>query len=110
MDYIKVAKISDFEKSTWKAIKVFAKNIGIFKRQDGTFYSMEISCKHQQANLLINGIPPSEKTIKCYRHGWEYDLETGKCLTSPDGYFDLRFYETKIEVEDIYISTTPKPK
>jgi nitrite reductase/ring-hydroxylating ferredoxin subunit len=107
MDFIKAAKIEDLNNVDYKVVKILAKNIGIFKRQDGTYYAMEISCKHQQANLLTNGMPKKGSIIKCHRHGWEYDLSTGKCLTHPEGYADLRFYDLKIENDFIYISTSP---
>ncbi|QAR33541.1 Rieske (2Fe-2S) protein [Geovibrio thiophilus] len=110
MDFIKAAKTEDFTGTSWKAVKILAKNIGIFKRDDGSFYAMEISCKHQQANLLTNGLPKSGSVIKCHRHGWEYDLSTGRCLTHPDGYSDLRFYELKVENGAIFISAAPLPK
>ncbi len=110
MDFIKAAKTEDFSGTSWKSVKILAKNIGIFKREDGSFYAMEISCKHQQANLLANGLPKSGSIIKCTRHGWEYDLATGRCLTHPDGHADLRFYGTKVEEGVIFISAAPLPK
>jgi nitrite reductase/ring-hydroxylating ferredoxin subunit len=108
MDFIKAAKISDFETCDYKVLKILAKNIGVFKKTDGSFCAMEVNCKHQQANLLVNGLPKNGRIIKCHRHGWEYDLDTGKCLSQPDGYSDLRFYELKVENGFIYVSPTPK--
>lgn len=110
MDFIKAAKIEDFDSTDHKTVKILAKNIGIFKREDGSFYAMEISCKHQQANLLAGGMPKKGNIIKCSRHGWEYDISTGKCLTHPEGYADLRFYDLKIDNGYVCISTAPLPK
>lgn len=110
MTFIKAATKNDFETQSYKVLSILAKKIGLFKREDGSFYAMEVTCKHQKANLLHNGLPKKGKIIKCYRHGWEYDLETGKCLNQDNAYADLRFFDVKIEGDTIYVSSDPLPK
>jgi nitrite reductase/ring-hydroxylating ferredoxin subunit len=107
MAFIKAGTTADLKKNNYKVLSIFAKKIGLFKKDDGSFYAIEVTCKHQKANLLQNGMPKDTKVIKCYRHGWEYDLETGKCLSNDNEYSNLRFFDVKIENDIIYISSEP---
>lgn len=107
MTFIKAASVNEFETTTYKVLNILAKKIGLFKKDDGSFYAMEVTCKHQKANLLHNGLPKNGKIVKCYRHGWEYDLETGKCLTHDNEYSNLRFFEVKIEGDTLFVSAEP---
>ncbi len=103
MDFIKVAVIGDFQSKSLKSLSILGKRVGIFKRDDGSFYAIETGCKHQNADLLTGKVKSGVAT--CPRHGWEYDLETGECKNhdSPR----LRQYAVKIEGNDIKISLTP---
>lgn len=103
MDYIKIAKINEFENDNIRSFSVMGKKVGIIKRTDGSFYAIEIGCKHQGADLSVGEISGTIAT--CYRHGWKYDLESGKCLTNVSP--DLKKYQLRIENEEILISITP---
>ena len=104
MAFIKAVKSEYFESNSYKVMSILAKKIGIIKKEDGTFYAIEVNCKHQGANLLQNGLPKNGKKVKCHRHGWLYDLETGKCLTEDNPYSDLKMFDLKVEGEWIYIN------
>lgn len=103
MDYIRLAKISDFKDKYIKSFAVLGKKIGIIRRRDNSLYAIEVSCKHQGADLTREPIEGGVAT--CYRHQWKYDLETGKCLNheSPS----LRKHDLQIRGEDVYISLHP---
>jgi nitrite reductase/ring-hydroxylating ferredoxin subunit len=103
MNFIKIAKVKDFTSTSIKSFRVLGKFVGIFKEKDGSFRAMEVSCKHQGADLTAGDISGSIAT--CHRHGWQYDLVTGKCLTNPSP--DLRRYDVQVEGDDIMVSLTP---
>ena len=103
MDFIKVAKVSDFDKKRIKSIRIIGKPIAIIKESNGNFYAVEASCKHQNADLTKGKIIGNLAT--CQRHGWKYDLKTGQCLNHDSA--PLRHYDLKIDGEDIYISIHP---
>jgi nitrite reductase/ring-hydroxylating ferredoxin subunit len=103
MEFIKVAVINDFETKEMKSLSVLGKKVGVFKRDDGSFYAIETGCKHQGADLLKGKIEFGRVT--CPRHGWEYDLETGECTNNDST--KLRKYAVKIEGNDIKISIRP---
>ncbi len=104
MDYITVAKVSDFEKKSIISYSILGKKVGVIRRKDGSFYAIEVSCKHQGADLTAGTIVGNIAT--CYRHQWKYDLETGECINheSPP----LRRYDLKIENNKIMVSLTPQ--
>ncbi len=102
-DYIAIGKICDFEKKNIRSYSIMGKKVGVIKRNDGSFYAIEVSCKHQGADLTAGKI---ENNIAiCHRHQWKYNLETGECLNheSPP----LRRYDLKIEDDTIKVSLTP---
>jgi len=103
MNYLKLATTDEFENIKVKSLSVVGKKIGIFKREDGSFYAMEIGCKHQGADITKGSI--SNNIATCPRHGWQYNLETGECLNrdSPK----LRKHELIIEGNDIKVSLIP---
>jgi nitrite reductase (NADH) small subunit len=103
MNFIKVADTSEFATKRFKCFRYLAKTIAIFKTGEGEFYAIEADCKHQNANLLVSGLKGD--VVTCARHGWQYNMVTGECLT--EAWAALRKYPLKIEGTAIYVS--PKP-
>lgn len=103
MDFIKIAKVNDFEDKHIKSYTIMGKKVGVVRESDGNFYAIEVGCKHQGADLTEGKIEGSIAT--CPRHQWKYDLVSGKCINheSPE----LRRYDLKIEDENIFISLRP---
>jgi len=103
MDFVKAATIDELKDKTHKVIKLMSRPVGIIKRDDGTFFGIEASCKHQGADLLADyrggGI------AVCPRHKWKYDLERGKCVNHDS--LPLKKYQVKIEGNDILVSMLP---
>jgi len=64
----------------------------------GQFFAVENFCPHRGAPLA-EGIL-CEYTVECILHGWEFDVRTGKCLTTDA---DIRAYEVEIEDGQINI-------
>lgn len=103
MDYIKVAKVNDFEDKHIKSYSIMGKKIGVVREDNGTFFAVEVGCKHQSADLTegkIDGL-----VVTCPRHHWMYNLATGKCLNHDS--VDLRRHALKIEDGNIFISLLP---
>ena len=84
-------------------IKLVGRPVGIIKRDDGTFFGIESSCKHQGADLLADY--RGGTMAVCPRHKWEYDLETGRCLNHDS--LPLRKYEVKLKGGDVLVSMLP---
>ena len=103
MTYIKVAKVEEFEIKKIKSLSILGKKIGIIKREDGSFYAIEVGCKHQGADITKGNL--RNNTATCPRHKWKYNLETGECLNHESQ--KLRKYDLKIVGNDIKISLEP---
>jgi nitrite reductase (NADH) small subunit/3-phenylpropionate/trans-cinnamate dioxygenase ferredoxin subunit len=69
----------------------------------GQFFAVENFCPHRGAPLA-DGIL-CEYTVECILHGWEFEVRTGKCLTTDA---DIRAYEVEIEDGQINILIDPK--
>ena len=46
---------------------------------NGEFYATENFCPHKGAPLTDGTL--CEHVIECDRHGWQFDVRTGECLT-----------------------------
>ncbi len=103
MDYVKVAKVTDFDEVAMRSYRILARHVGVFKEEDGSFYAIETGCKHANANLL--GGKRDGDVVTCPMHGWKYNLKTGACVWGTGA--SLRRYALKIEDGCIYISCFP---
>lgn len=106
MDYVKLAKVSDFDRVSRRSYRLLAKPVGVFKNPDGSFYAMEVGCKHEHADLTegrMNG-----EVVTCPWHGWQYNLKTGECVRGSGA--GLRRHGLRIEGEDIYVTLRPLPE
>ncbi len=103
-NFIKVARLDDFHKKNYVCISYRSKWIAVIKAQDGSFYAIEANCKHQNANLLVNGL--RGEIVTCPRHGWKYNMRTGECLS--ESWAHLRKFALKIVDEYIYVATDPR--
>ena len=46
-------------------------------------YVFERFCPHRRADLAVFGTIEGT-TLTCHLHGWQFDLESGRCLTADD--------------------------
>ncbi len=103
MEFVRIAKVSDFDSARMKTFRVLARPVAVIKEPDGAFRAIEMSCKHQNADLSGGRMHDGEVT--CPWHGWKYDLSTGECLWG--GEARLRPYRVKVEDGAIYLSLRP---
>ena len=103
MDFVKAGTLDEFKDTSHKVIKLIGRPVGIIKREDGSFFGIEASCKHQGADLLADY--RGGRIAVCPRHKWQYDLETGECINHDS--LPLRKYVVKVEGSDILVSLQP---
>ncbi len=60
---------------------------------DGTFHACASGCTHSAPCPLGEGSLEG-RIVTCWVHGWQYDLATGECLTSPEA--PLTIFEVQI--------------
>jgi len=102
--FVKVGTISEFTGRRFRTVSLLGKRVAVFSDPDGSFRAIEVTCKHQGADLTTGEIRGDEVT--CSRHGWRYDLRTGACL-SPGGP-SLRRHAVEIRGDEIRVSLTPE--
>jgi nitrite reductase/ring-hydroxylating ferredoxin subunit len=103
MDYVKVATQGEFANATHKVVRLVGRLVGLIKREDGSFFAVEASCKHQGADLLSDY--RGGRVATCPRHQWQYDLETGQCLNHDS--LPLRRYGVRLDGDDILVTLLP---
>jgi nitrite reductase/ring-hydroxylating ferredoxin subunit len=101
---VKVARLSELDRAPLTAVTLLGKRVAIRLREDGTITALEMSCKHQGADLTAGVIDAG--AVTCPRHGWRYDLETGECLNQPLSP-PLRRHAVRVEGEDVLVSLRP---
>ena len=102
--FVFVGYRDDFSQKKVLTVRLMGKPVSVFQRNDGTFYSREMSCKHQGADLSMS--PVSGGKVTCSRHGWQYDLATGRCVNrdSPP----LREHAVEVEGDAVFVSLFPQ--
>src|SRR3989338_9544230 len=97
--FIQIATVSELKGKSYKTFRFLTKSFAVFPEPTGGFYAMEVNCKHQNANLLAT--PCKGDIVTCSRHGWQFNLRTGACLTQP--WARLRRIPIQIVGEEIWV-------
>ena len=102
--FVFVGYTDDFENNSMITVRLVGKPVAVFKQKDGAYFAREMSCKHQGADLSKS--PISGSKVTCVRHGWQYDLATGKCLNrdSPP----LREHTVAVGQGAVFVALFPK--
>lgn len=100
--FVFVAFVDDFRTKSSISVRIMGKPVAVFKK-DAAFFAREMGCKHQGADLST--MPMKNGIVTCQRHGWQYDLATGRC-TSHDSP-PLRAHEVAVEETAVFVALFP---
>jgi nitrite reductase (NADH) small subunit len=109
MKFHKVATREDIPRGGCKSVRLPAtdgapeRRLGLFD-VEGELYAIDNGCMHQGAPLTQGDLTGC--VVSCPWHGWEYDVRTGACLTSPEAWVDR--YPLRLEGNDILVADTPE--
>ena len=114
-----VGRVHEFDDDHRKIVNVNGRDVVVFQH-NGRFYALENTCLHMGGpvgeGLLLGKVEAvltedkrwlgdrfseEEIHIVCPWHGWEYDIETGRC--AGDRRRRLGRYETAQRGEDVYV-------
>ena len=98
-NFVKVAAKSEMSLGSAKKVEVGGKEIALFNI-GGSFFAIDDTCSHRGGPLSEGSV--EEKVVTCPWHGWQYDVTSGSCLTSPN--VSQAKYEVKVEGDDILLS------
>ena len=97
-EFVRVASLSDLGRGTCKTVAAGDKEIALFN-VDGTIYAIDNTCLHVGGPLGEGELEGT--TVTCPWHGWQYNVTTGQCLTTPD--LKLATYPVQVEGNDISV-------
>ena len=102
--FVKAAKLAELAGAPFKALTLLGKRVAIFRTEGGGITALEMSCKHQGADLTAGKLEGG--TVTCPRHGWRYDLATGHCLSPAHGP-PRRRHDVRVDGDDVLVSLHP---
>ena len=100
MPFVKVADVSEIAEGHGTYVDRDGGAIAVFNAGAGCFYACGAVCPHEDGPLAEGWI--EGRAVVCPWHGFDFDLETGRCLVDPDlaiAVFPVRVTGTAIEVD-----------
>jgi 3-phenylpropionate/trans-cinnamate dioxygenase ferredoxin subunit len=101
--------VDELEPGSNRSVEVEGVRIALFRTPDGEVRALRDVCPHAGARMSLGTVESmvvgsesghyrlSEKPIvRCPWHGYEFDLDTGRCIADPDG-LRMRAYPVTIE-------------
>lgn len=105
MSFVRFALLRDVPPGTSKSVRIGLKHIAVFN-QEGTLYAIEDACAHMKAPLSGGRLRGTQLT--CSRHGWVYDIVTGRRVDREGNC--VHTFQVKVEGETIFVDpTVPEP-
>lgn len=109
-------KLDDFPVGAFKIIAMEGKEVGILRLRNGEVHAVRNMCPHKVAPICRGHLggtwPPSDpgelayrnegEILVCPRHGWEFDVRSGKELYQ-DRPARLLKYEVAVEGGEVLI-------
>ena len=98
-EFVAVAKLSEFEAGTCKAVEAGGKIIALFNVA-GNIHALDNTCLHLGGPLgegILEGA-----VVACPWHLWEYNVCTGEKVGSPE--IRVASYPVEIEGDDIKVA------
>ena len=102
-----VAALEEIERHGRVVARIGGREIGVLRGQDGDLFGLRNRCPHHGAPLCLGSVRRRTTggpgryelsptvVLRCPWHGWEFDLETGRCLD--DGAARAATYPVRVE-------------
>jgi len=79
-EWIDVAQVDEIEPGEARVVQVGDQDVAVFN-VGGTYHAIANSCAHRGGSLGFGLL--EDTTVTCPLHGWQYDITTGACHTTP---------------------------
>jgi nitrite reductase (NADH) small subunit len=110
-----VCAATELPRGERRIVEIAGRTIGVFN-VNGRFYALGNACPHKGGALCAGRItgtalPTSERSfvygregeiIRCARHGWEFEIATGRALADPR--VRARTYPVRVEAGEIVVT------
>jgi nitrite reductase/ring-hydroxylating ferredoxin subunit/alkylhydroperoxidase/carboxymuconolactone decarboxylase family protein YurZ len=80
-EWVVVARAGDIASGSAVVVEARGRSVALYN-VDGTLHATANACLHQGGELGCGALDGS--VVTCARHGWQFDVTTGACLTHPD--------------------------
>jgi toluene monooxygenase system ferredoxin subunit len=98
MGYQKIAEVEDLWSGEMRGLEVAGECV-LLVNVDDHIYAYADSCPHQRSRLSEGTL--TDKTIRCARHHWEFDVCTGSGVNPQNTC--LRVFPIKLDGQDILV-------
>lgn len=98
MSFVRFAAAADVPPGGRKSVRIGLRHIAVFN-VGGALHAIEDACAHMKAPLSAGRLRGTELT--CSRHGWVFDLVTGRRCDRPEG--QVRTFPVKVEGGTIFV-------
>lgn len=92
------AKLSEVPNFGKKVVTVNGQEL-VLVNIKGEIFACENECPHQGSPMQTGIVKDGH--LSCPRHGYRFDLKSGKCLDNPD--FTLKVFPVNLEGDDIMV-------
>ena len=99
VEWVTVAQADELADGKSKAVTAGGNDIALF-RSGEEYFAVVNECTHYGAPLCGGYV--RDGSVSCPWHGWQFDLETGECLSVPG--CDIDAFEVKIEDGEVKIA------
>jgi nitrite reductase/ring-hydroxylating ferredoxin subunit/alkylhydroperoxidase/carboxymuconolactone decarboxylase family protein YurZ len=79
-EWVTVARDDVMAPGTASVVEARGRSVALFN-VDGTYHATANACLHQGGELGCGALDGS--VVTCHRHGWQFDVTTGDCMTRP---------------------------
>ena len=79
-EWVTVARGDGIAPGTASVVEARGRFVALFN-VDGTYHATANACLHQDGELGCSALDGS--VVTCHRHGWQFDVTTGDCMTRP---------------------------
>jgi 3-phenylpropionate/trans-cinnamate dioxygenase ferredoxin subunit len=93
--------LADLPPGTARRYEVAGHRIAVVRLGDDV-YALGDRCSHADVSLAEGEINEDDRTLECWKHGSEFDLETGEALTLP-ATRPVPTYEARVEGDEIVV-------
>ena len=96
-EYVPVGRVDELPPGTRRLVTVGSHAV-LLVNLDGALYAIPNACPHRQWPLSQADL--RDNVLKCARHGWEFDVPSGRAVYPPFGY---RLHDLPLQVVDGWI-------
>jgi nitrite reductase/ring-hydroxylating ferredoxin subunit len=102
LDYVSVAHVAEVPPGSRRVVGVGSHTV-LLVNLDGTVYATPDACPHREWPLSQSELRGD--VLKCARHGWEFDVPSGRAVFPPFGY-RLRHLPVQVVHDTIQVAWT----